>query len=277
MIIFVNDQFIDSLTNCVSANDRGLLLGDGLFETIRAYQGKTLFLKQHWERLLKGVALLEIPVMFNLDKIENVILELLTKNHLTLQDARIRLTLTRGHKLNGLLPLETPEPTLIITVASYKSDSNINNIIVSTIKRNEFSPLSNIKSLNYLDNILALQEAKRNVADEALLFNTRDHLACATTANVFMVKDNTLYTPPLKDGALPGIMRNQIFILAEALKIKIEESSINLEQLKTTDEIFLTNSLVGVRPVSCFYGKGLSQTLTIMFKQCLDEYITNLI
>jgi len=276
MITFLNNKFLDA-NHDIASNDRGLLFGDGLFETIRAYQGQALFLKQHWERLLKTATFLQIPIPFNIEELIQIITELLHKNNLQNKDARIRITLTRG--LNPKSRIAIPEmldPTFLITAIPYYSLPAINNIIISNIKRNEFSPLANMKTLNYLDNILALQEAKQNGADDALFFNTHNKLACATTANIFMVKNNQLYTPPLQDGALPGIMRSVILQIAENLEITVAESSINIEELKTADELFLTNSLVGIRSIHHLLGQALTQDLSLTLQKALQEYIAHI-
>ena len=272
-ILFVNHDFIDANAPSILATDRGLLLGDGLFETIRAYSGKTCFLQQHWERLTNSAKILEIKFSLSFSELLAIIRELLTRNHLENQDARIRVTLTRGSSKAGLATDHKATPTLVITATSYTLPEAIHHIIISNIRRNEFSPLANLKSLNYLDNILALQEAQKQNADEALLLNTQGNLACATTGNIFIVKQETIYTPRLADGALPGIMRSILIQLAHQHKIKLTEATINLSQLQNAEELFLSNSLVGIRPIVNFQESVIVQNVSQHMQQILQEYI----
>lgn len=275
--IFLKNGFFDTSTPIIPANDRGLLLGDGLFETIRAYQGRVLFLERHWERFTKSAALLKISIHFSFEELNAHIQELLKKNDLNTKDARIRVTLTRGISENGLAFPSDQKPTLIISATAYEPASAINKIIISIIRRNEYSPLANIKSINYLDNILALQEAKQNNADDAVLLNTHDSVACSTTANIFMVHNNQIYTPRLKDGALPGIMRGIILELSKKNDILINEVEMSVDALKNADEIFITNSLMGIRPVLQLEDKVLESiaenSLTVRLQKILNEFI----
>lgn len=271
--IFINNQFLIADRPNILVSDRGLLLGDGLFETIRAYQGKIPFLAAHWARLNQGAQLLDIKIPCTYAEIAAAITELLHRNDLMHQDARIRITLTRGNGPTGLSPAIEFNSTLFITTAHYSLPVPINNLIIATTRRNEFSPLANIKSLNYLDNILALQEAHKKNAEDALLFNTQNQLACATTANVFIVQDNIIFTPPLTDGALPGIMRAIIFKLAQQANIPCKEKSIALNQLKNAEEIFLTNSLMGIRQVKYFQGRASNTHLSEILTTALHKHI----
>lgn len=249
-IIFLNNKFIPAEQANISVADRGFLLGDGLFETMRSYNGKVLFLEQHWQRLTKSAKFLEIPLIHNVEEIKNIVEDLLKHNQLAQKEAAVRITVTRGISERGLAFPKISQPTLLIAAFPYQSVSKDYKLIVSSIRRNEFSPLSQIKCLNYLDNILAYQEALKQQADDAIMLNTQGHVACTTTANIFMVKNEILFTPKITDGALPGIMRGAILKLMTELNISGHEESTTLENLKDADEVFITNSLRGINKIS---------------------------
>ena len=275
-IIYINDHLSDSTISNISATDRGLLLGDGLFETIRAYHGTIPFLAQHWERFIHSANALDINVPITLDTLTANIETLIQKNQLENKQARIRVTLTRGVGAAGLTTTDS-DPTLIISTFPYTPPGPVNNIILASIRRNELSPLANIKSLNYLDNILALQAAYKHNADDALFLNTHDNLTCSTSANVFIVLHGKIYTPRIADGVLPGIMRNTVVQLAKMQDIEIHEMSLSIAQLCNAEEIFLTNSLVGVRSVLHFNGSATSQTITQNMQHALNDHVEKLL
>jgi branched-chain amino acid aminotransferase len=241
MILWLNGALQDSGVACIDPADRGLLFGDGLFETMTARGGKVAQLEAHAARLRQGCDVLRLPYP-NID-LDHATQSVLNANHLT--DAVLRLTWTRGSGPRGLQPPEVPQPTLLITAAPLPPPRPPARCIIATVsRRNEHSPLSRIKSLNYLDNILAKQEAGERGADEAILLNTAGRLAEASAANLFIVKDSHVFTPPVTDGALPGLMRARILAATNGI-----EQSLVPEDLETANEIFLTSSL-GIRPVT---------------------------
>ncbi|MGQ3674577.1 aminotransferase class IV [Xanthobacter sp. TB0139] len=220
--------------------DRGFTLGDGLFETIRIRAGRMQRLTAHLSRLVRGAQVLDIAMpAYNL---ASALEDLRAANEL--ENGVLRLTLTRGPGPRGVLPPSEPEPTLLITAAPMPPRPLPARLIVaSATRRNEFSPLSGIKSLNYLDNILARQEAARLGADDALLLNTQGHIAESSIANIFAVMEGRLVTPPVSDGALPGVMR------AALLGQGAREKTLTPDDLMAAEELFLTSSL-GIRPVA---------------------------
>jgi branched-chain amino acid aminotransferase len=250
-MIYLNGKFIESQDAKIESNDRGFLLSDGLFETMRSYGGRVFQLKQHWERLKKGAEFLEIPITITFTDLESIIRSLLEKNTLSDKDASLRLTVTRGTGPRGLLPPKEPKPTILL--AAFELQPHVTpsvKIYISSIGRNERSPLANIKSLSYLDNILARREAVKNDADEAILLNSKGYVAEASAANIFMVShDGEVMTPRLEDGALPGITRQVVIELCKQLNIVISEISISPEKLMEAKEIFLTNSLIEIQSV----------------------------
>lgn len=225
--------------NAMSLDDRGLLLGDGLFETLLAVDGALPHLPAHLDRMAAGCALLDLP--FDRAEAERLC-------HAAAPAAGrfvVRLTLTAGSGGRGLDRPAAPAPRLFATAAPFAPVTTPATLIVAKTRRNEGSPASRLKTLSYLDNVLARTEAKAVGADEALMLNNRGHLACAGAANLFWIAEGRLFTPSLDCGVLPGITRARL-IAAHP----VEEVAAGLEALDAADAIFLTNSLIGVRPVS---------------------------
>lgn len=238
MKVWLNGTLQDAEAARIAPTDRGFTLGDGLFETIKARDGAPLRLEAHLARLRRGAGFLALPVP-RID-FAAALSETLAANGLS--DGVLRLTLSRGPAPRGVLPPKEPEPSLLITAGSLPPDGPVRLVVARVTRRNEFSPLCGIKSLNYLDNILARQEAAGRGADDALILNTQGRIAETSMANVFVVKDGALVTPPLKDGALPGILR------AELLKLGAIEQPLVPGDLARVKEMFLTTSL-GIRSV----------------------------
>ncbi|MGO9172658.1 MAG: aminotransferase class IV [Rhodomicrobium sp.] len=235
MMVWLNGALRDSGEARIDPADRGFTLGDGLFETVAVRGGKILRLEKHLRRLSRGCAVLKLPPPP--DTIADCIGTVLSANGL--QDAAIRITYTRGAGARGLPIPESCAPTLLIAANPLPPAREPARCIVSTLtRRNEYSPLSRIKSTNYLDSILAREEAKRRNASDALLLNTAGNAAEATAANLFIVKHGQVLTPPLEDGALEGVIREKIIAETEAV-----ECSLRVPDLMGADEVFLSNSL----------------------------------
>jgi branched-chain amino acid aminotransferase len=248
MIVWLNDALVEAVEARIDPADRGFQLGDGLFETIAARGGKILWLESHLARLKLGCEVLRLP--YPALDFKTAIEATFTANQFT--DAAIRLTLTRGPASRGLLPPGKPQPTLLISAASWPGSPPPARCMIATItKRNEHSPLASIKSISNLDNILARQEAVARGGNEAILLNTKGHVAESCVANLFIVKDQRVVTPPVEDGALPGIMRAAVLGAYNGI-----QSSLTVEDLITADGIFLTNSL-GIRTVASIDGKAV--------------------
>lgn len=249
--VWLNGIILPEEDACIAPADRGLLLGDGLFETLRVAGGRPVRLDRHLARLRAGAAVLGLPVPLDDAGLAAAMAALLRR--CGLEDASLRLTLTRGPGPRGLLPPAEPRPTLLITVASVPPPLPLARVVVALgTRRNEHSPLARIKSLSTLDGVLARQEAARHGADDALLLNTAGRVAEASAANLFLVLDGALVTPPVSEGALPGVMRAAVL---EA--VAVVERAVTVEDLCRANEVFLTSSL-GVRPVIAVDGKPLS-------------------
>lgn len=249
MKIMCNGTLIDADQPIITAQDRGLLLADGLFETLRVDNKKILRFEQHMTRLRKSADYFSIPLNDSNNRIHEMMQQLLLEN--TLTNASLRLTLTRGTGPRGVLPPNVPKPTLLITANTYLTPSPKGTaMLIDHIRRNETSPTSQHKTLNYTDNILAAQYAQQHGADVAILQNTKGFLACAHAANIFIKLDGQLYTPPIKDGALPGITREHTLKTQTVICESLPAESLYLAQ-----EIFITNSLLGTLPIKLIDAK----------------------
>lgn len=250
MRVWLDGALVAAEAARIDPGDRGLTLGDGLFETMLAVDGRVAHLEAHLRRLRAGAALLRLALP-PLDW-PAVLAATLEANGLT--RAALRLTVTRGVAARGLLPpTPPPAPTVLVTAAAPPPDPGPARCVVATItRRNEHSPLCGVKSLNALDNILAKLEASDRGADDALLRNTAGRIAESSLANVFAVKGGIAHTPPLAEGALPGIMRGAVMA-----RCRVRETPLAVEDLARADEIFLTNSL-GIRPVVALDDRGFA-------------------
>ena len=249
MTFWLNGRLLEDGTAAIDPGDRGFTLGDGLFETIRASGGSACHLDRHFARLRRGAAVLDLPVPWADEAIAEAIAEVLAANRLT--DAAIRVTLSRGPGARGVPPPAQPTPTLLITAAAAAPAGPAVAIIATVTRRNQASPLSQIKSLNYLDNILARLEAARLGANEALLLNTVGRVVESSAANLFVVLDGVLTTPPIEDGPLPGIMRGLLIERCGAV-----ERSLTPDLLFAAESAFLSSSL-GLRPLVMVNGRRI--------------------
>lgn len=248
MKIWLNGALRDAETPALRTDDRGLLLGDGLFETLAVRNGRPVFLAEHWRRLAESARELAIPLPFEAETLRSAIADLAAANGLS--EASVRITLTRGPGPRGLSPPADPEPTLFITAAPLGPPPLSWSAVTVSIRRNESSPLSRLKSLNYGDMILARREANAAGADEAILLNGQGGLCCASIANLFLWFGSELVTAAPSDGVLPGIARAKLLTLAAARGIEIHESAPALDEMRRASGAFLSNSLMGVVPLT---------------------------
>lgn len=248
MKVWINGTVRDG-AGAIDAADRGVLLGDGLFETLAVMGGQALRLDRHLARLANGAAFLGMTVPASRAEIDAAIRALAADAGGGSGAARI--TLLRGPGPRGVLPPETPMPTLMISVgaAAVGATDPVRAIVATSTRRNERSPLSGLKTTNYLDAIVAKREAAAVGADEAILLNTQGGVAEATAANVFCVVGGDLVTPPVADGALPGIMRDRIMETEDVI-----ERTLTADDLTRATEIILSSSL-SVRAVTSLDGR----------------------
>lgn len=261
---------VSSKEPCISHTDRGFTLGHGLFETILVKKGVFPALEYHWKRLVSSASILRISLPFSQKELESMLTELIIQNHLQDQLASARVTITHGEAARGVLPAQAPTPNFVIAVfqSAPHSEKPFSACIVKT-RKNEHTAASRVKTISYMDNILAKQEAMSQGYDEAILLNTASNVADGSISNVFMVKDQQIFTPLVSDGALPGVIR-AILLEECANDFVIIEKSISPVELMQADEVFLTNALMGIKPVhridntnflSCSVANTLSEIL----------------
>jgi branched-chain amino acid aminotransferase/4-amino-4-deoxychorismate lyase len=238
-------------------DDRGLLLGDGLFETVLGVDGRLVWLDAHLERLEKGCATLGLPAP---DRAAATRLMGEALAGVQAPRAAVRLTLTCGSGGRGLDRPVAPAPRLFATAAPSARPEAPARLVTAAVRRNETSPASRLKTLSYLDNVLAREAAREAGADEALMLNTRGEAACAAAANIFWVDRGRLVTPAIACGALPGIMRAAVVAAARGLGLEVIEAHAPPQALAGSEGVFLTNSLIGVRPVAWLDGRDLPQS-----------------
>lgn len=238
----------------IPPDDRGLTLGDGLFETVLAEHGRMVDLDAHLDRLTAGCETLGLPPP-DRSVAEALMRKALHEAGLDAVRAAVRLTLTAGSGGRGLDRPAAPAPRLFATAAAAPKPSSPARLATSAVHRNADSPASRLKTLAYLDNILARREAQAAGADEALMLNTRGEVTCAAAANLFWVKDGRLYTPALGCGVLAGVMRRAVMMRAARRGVACFEVAEGPRALDAAEAVFITNSLVGVRPVAALDGR----------------------
>jgi branched-subunit amino acid aminotransferase/4-amino-4-deoxychorismate lyase len=249
MIVNINGVFVSSNKPQILVNDRGLLLGDGIFETLY-YDGQYLeCYEAHWQRLQKGLAIFQIPFHLSETMIHQQILDLLAANHLTQQTASVRITITRGTGDRGLNISENQSAMWIIQAATYKRVSSPLTLGVSTHCHPGKSTLSSIKHLGYQLSILGRLEARQKQIDDVVFVNLADEVVCSTAANIFAVIDGDIVTPPLTSGCLPGTKRGQMIQQLKKEMTVILRPILRQELLEKAETIFLTNSLIGIQSV----------------------------
>lgn len=256
-LIIYNKRVLTANSPCISPHDRGLTLGHGLFETIFVNKHSFPAFDYHWQRLEASAPLVGIKLPFSQNELESMLSELLVANKLHNRRAGARLTLTHGEAERGLLPLKTPTPNFLITVFAHDLVPNpsYSAMIVNT-RKNEYSVSSKVKSISYLDNILAKQEARQQGYDEAILLNSQGKVADGSFTTIYIVKNKQIFTPPVSDGALPGVIRS-ILMREFQQQVAIIEQSISVAELLAADEVFLSNALMGIQPLTQLNDKKL--------------------
>ena len=251
LIVSVNGNLVKESEAYISIMDRGFTLADGVFETMIARRNKVINFEKHFDRLFTGASALDINIPEK-EILFSDITNVLDAN--TLDLSVIRLTISRGYDYERGLTIHDSTPSVIIRVAPHKvNQGNKISLTVSAIRRNEASLISNIKSLSYIDSVVAKNQAVKDGFDDALLLNTKGNISCATSSNVFIVQGDLLITPPSHEGVLLGVTRSIIMGNVSSVGLKIFEQSVKPE-FDSFDEIFITNVVSGVVSVSSIDG-----------------------
>ena len=277
MKIYIDGKYCSERDAKVSVFDHGLLYGDGVFEGIRAYHGRVFKLKEHIDRLFHSAKaiLLEIP----LSREEMMQATVATIRANKLRDCYVRLIVTRGIGTLGLNPRSCKKPSVIIIAGKiqvYPPELYARGMEIVTVPtvRNLHSAVNPaIKSLNYLNNILAKIEANNAGVEEAVMLNSEGFVAECTADNLFIIKTGALFTPPLSAGALYGITRGTVMELAEQIGVKVAETNLTRYDLFNADECFLTGTGAEIMPVIKIDGRviGTGQPGSLSLK-LIEEY-----
>ena len=253
MLIYIDGEFLPKSEAKISVFDHGLLYGDGVFEGIRSYNGRVFKLDEHLERLYDSAKSIMLQIPIPIETMKETLLETLRRNHLT--EAYIRLVITRGVGDLGLDPDKCLKPSIIIIadkIALYpqKFYEDGLEIVTASVRRNYAEAINpRIKSLNYLNNILAKIEGKQSGAEEVLMLNAEGYVVECTGDNIFWVKNDVLVTPPVHMGILEGVTRNSVIDLARDAGMQVEERVFTRHDLYIADECFLTGTAAEVIPV----------------------------
>lgn len=275
--VFLNGRIVESRKATVSVYDRGLLYGDGLFETMRAYKGMAFCIEEHFHRLRTSADILGLPIP-HLDW-PAIIAELLAKNSLVKRDAWVRLTITRGPAEPRVLPPDLAKPTTIVMVRSLDPQIETHQkrgvkVALLPFSRHGFIPEH--KSLNYLPAVVGKVLASYHGAYEGVFVRADHVLTEGTTTSVFIVRDGGLITAP-EGGILPGVTRALVLDLAARLGIRVLEREITTTDLRLADEAFLTSSMIEIVPITQVdegtLGKGKPGRLTVKLQKAFREAV----
>ncbi|MBA3611973.1 MAG: aminotransferase class IV [Nitrospirales bacterium] len=285
MWIFLNDQFVKKEHARISVFDHGFLYGDGVYETLRIYQGRVFLLERHLARLRRSCDLIGLILPIQDEAWEAIITEMLIRNEL--EDASFRITISRGEGELGIDPGLCPRPTIVVmarsvvTYPAHMREQGVRVQLVSVRRNPESAQSPQIKSLSFLNNILAKQEALQAGAFDALMLNMDGHVTECTTSNIFFVANHRLYTPSVACGILEGITREVVIALARELKIDVEEGAYSPVDVLQADECFMTNTGLEVMAVSKIgedsIGQGrcgnITMTLWKAFQENLERWL----
>jgi 4-amino-4-deoxychorismate lyase len=240
MVIYYNDKIIDEV--CLNAASQGFQFGYGVFETILVSKGIPCFVDMHYERLRAGCSKLGLELKLDIEAMYTQGVKL--SEACNISEGRLKLICFR----------DAAADSSIMTISTYKQEASTIeqglSLGISSIMRNPHSPMCYLKSLNYAENILAKAEAKSQGYDEALFLNGYAKVCEGAVSNIFWVKDNIVYTPEISCGILEGITRRQVLGICSIFNIMLKEGSNDLSELLTANEVFVTNSLMGIMPVS---------------------------
>ena len=251
MIIYANGKYTSQKKLTFDISDRGLLLGDGVFDTMLYQNNELTYYNDHYKRLKTAAKLLSFNFNLTNEQLKNIITNLIKKNNFQNKQIAIRTNITRGVSKRGLDFDKSHKVGIYIKLNLIPKSLFMKSIKlgIANIRRNSTSPISQNKTLNYLDNVIEKNRAAKNGYEDAIFLNIYEKVSCTTTSNIFYVQKNKIYTPPLKDGVLNGVMREQF------IKKKIATTqTTSLNNLLKSDYIFLTNSVFGIRPVKTISG-----------------------
>lgn len=254
MQVFLNDTYLEEGSALVSPLSPGFMYGYGVFETIRVSCKKVLYLDQHYTRMVRALSVLGMTCPYQVNELQPIIEKLLELNGVS--EGFVKVVCSKP------VPKKQPQQEadiLILTgTKTYKAEYATGlKVCLADARRNEFSKLVGIKSMNYAENILDKEAAVRKGFDEAIFLNTHDQVAEGCVSNVFWVKDGIVYTPSLHCGILEGTARARVLRRCDELRIPVREGAYGLDELLNADEVFVTNALMDIMPVGLLEDRHL--------------------
>ncbi len=256
LMVFFNGRLCRASEAIISPFDHGLLTGDGIFETLVAYEGKPFAAKEHHSRLAVSAAALglDIPLKEDLDQMMEEVIR--ANNFQTHKKTRIRITITGGESPLGSTRGDH-EQTVVVAASEVPEFKPASDTFVVPFARNDQGALTGLKTISYGENVVALKIARENGADEAIFGNTRGNLCEGTGSNIFLIKGDGLITPPISAGCLPGVTRAAIIKCADRIGISCKEVDIALGELEKSEGAFLTSTLREIQPLRSVNGTHL--------------------
>ena len=275
-VIYLNKTMVEATKARVAPVSSAMLYGRGVFTTLAVYHSQPFLWSKHWQRLTSHAKKLDVDYTGCTEKnVGDALHKLIAVNQVREGRARVIMLARSGRDIwKTKTPGTKKTDLLIMTGDSQKVSQNGLSLAVSPYRVNTFSPLSGIKSLNYLDHVLSWEEAQSRDFDEAVVLNERGEIVSATTANLFWAKDGTIHTPTLSTGALAGVTRECVIEIANKHYIPLLEGNYEMADLTDADEIFLTSSSLGVAPVTTFDFRryAVDGSLTTTIRQAFTKY-----
>jgi branched-chain amino acid aminotransferase len=282
MYIFLNNKIVQEADAVVSVYDHGFLYGDGIYETMRSYDGVVFMIEKHLERLVRSASMTKLAIP-DTGFITDAVHSTLEANKLS--GAYIRVTVSRGKGPVGLDPALCKEPTVVVIAEPFREypehlyNSGV-KLVVANTRRNLVEAINpKIKSLNFLNNIFAKMEAKERGAYEAIMLNVEGVIAEGTVSNIFFVKENVLCTPAPEVGVLDGITRELVISIAKKSGVRVNEGRFHPSDLFSASEVFFTNTTSEIMPVSqveavSFKVGEVAKSLRALYKEEVSRYMT---
>jgi branched-chain amino acid aminotransferase len=261
-LAYVNGRYVPKDEASISIYDHGFLYGDGVYEAIRAYDGNVFKLHEHIDRLYESAKSIKIEIPVSKEELSRLVIEVLRKNQL--RNSYIRIVISRGRGRMGVDPRNCTTPTVVIMAEPREPlfGDNVKGIsaIVSSLRRTPSWSLDpRIKTLNYLNNIMAKIEAIEAGVEEAIMLNEQGYVAETSTENIFVVKSGVMTTPHPSQGVLRGITRDAVIKVAEQLNIPVEERTITIHELYNADEVFVTGTAAELVPILKITGRKIGE------------------
>lgn len=257
---FINDSFVPEDQATISIFDRGFLYGDGLFETVRIYGGKVFRLERHLERLASGLRTLRFTIPYDSAALSRRLNELIARNEV--REGFARIIVTRGIGDFGLGTTSARDPVVVMYAQSRppfgpEQYQRGFRVVLAKERANAQSTMEVTKTISRVHHVIAKMEAERAGVDDAIMLNTRGHIAEGTTSNAFLIKGGRLLTAPIEEGLLPGITREVIQTLATQKRVPIQEGAYSVEDVYGADEVFLSSTLIELMPVTEVDGRKI--------------------